>query len=333
MMKWIIKIPGVELNRWAPNHNWDRLLSLWQNSGIHGLMIPVNLNDQLSGFFDQIQTLTGKIRDRGMQSWLIFPVLNNSVFYFRHPESRPVHRSGEDFTFPAWFAPICPTDEKFRSFLESAISRSLGKLSVDAVLLNYLRVPYFWEEWGNVVDPHQWSPFCYCERCRLKFEMDTKINFGAAKPADWQKWQCEIISNWLVKIGRQIQELFGKTKIGVQLLPLISDTRKVMCGEWLGQDVHLLQKNAHFFSPLIYENLLDWNHDDSIAYLVELLNRQKLPVIPSFQVSSIKWDRRKENSESLSALIERIQPLGIHSATLFHARSLLNEKAIRSILG
>ncbi|HDL18860.1 MAG TPA: hypothetical protein ENH29_07385 [Bacteroidetes bacterium] len=329
----MVKIPGIESNRWAPNFSWDRLLSLWHNSGIGGLIIPVSLNDQLSGLFDQVQTLIGKIRDREMESWLIFPVLNNSVFYFRHPESHPVHRTGEDFSFPGWFAPICPTDDQYRSFLGDVIARSLVNLPAHAVILDYARTPYFWEEWGNVIDPHQWPPFCYCERCRLKFEADTNINFGAAKPADWRKWQGEIISGWLAEISGQIQKLFKKTQVGVQLLPLVSDDGNEMCSEWLGQDVHLLQKNAHFFSPLIYEKLLDWHHDDSIAYLVELLKRQKLPVIPSFQVSSIKWDRRKESGDSLPALIERIQPLGIHSATLFHARSLLNEKSIRSILG
>ena len=49
--------------------------------------------------------------------------------------------------------------------------------------------------------------------------------------------------------------------------------------------------------------------------------------------NNIGVDRKTENESSLGELIKRIKPLGIKDSTVFHAKDLLTEKAIRSQLG
>lgn len=332
-MNWFIKIPGIEINQWAPNFNWERLFKLWQNSGISGIVVPVSLNDQLNGFFDRVQTLCEMAKKRDLKSWIIFPVLNNPVFYFRYPESRPVHRQKEKFSLPNWFAPICPSNENYQIFFIESVNNLLKKISFDALLLDYLRIPYFWEEWGNEIKDKQWPPYCYCDSCKQKFEEDVQKSFQEAEYMDWIDWQGNLLNNWLEIIYKSIVASNPYTRIGVQILPLNSDKNSKLYSEWIGQNLYHLQKNAHFLSPLVYDRLLNWNEDAIMSFLVNLMTEQRLTVVPSFQISKIKWDRKKESSTKLSHLVGRMKPLKIEEATIFHARELLSEKDIRSYLG
>jgi uncharacterized lipoprotein YddW (UPF0748 family) len=267
-----------------------------------------------------------------IKSWLIFPVLNNPVFYYRYPESHPVHRLEESFSFPNWFAPLCPSNENYRDYFAKSVSRLITRLPVDVVMLDYLRTPYFWEQWGNEIDENQWPPYCYCDLCKRKFEEKYQTHVSESNRQDWLDWQGLGLSTWLEQIKQQISTIQPNTKVGIQILPLLSKNKRELHSEWVGQNLQNLQHHADFFSPLIYEKLLDWEHDDVLYLLVELLAKQKLSVVPSFQVSSIKWDRKTENENNFGDLIRRIQPLGIKDATVFHARDLLTEKTIRSKL-
>jgi len=332
-MNWLIKIPSVEVNAWAQNTSWERLLNLWQNAGIKGIIVPVSLSDQLDGLFDRVQTVLDMANKRNMKRWLTFPVLNNPIFYYRHPESHPVHRLDESFTFPNWFAPICPSDAQYQIYFEEAVSRLMKRLHADVVILDYLRTPYFWEKWGNDIDINQWPPYCYCEKCRINFEEKYNSRIEDSNLEDWLNWQGSILSDWLTQIKKQIIEVRPGIKIGIQLLPLLGKNKKELRCEWVGQNLQNFQQEVDFFSPLIYEKLLKWNHDEILFLLIDLLAKQRLPVIPSFQMSSIKWDRKTENENSLGELIKRIKPLGLKDSTVFHAGDLLTEKAIRSQLG
>lgn len=332
-MNWLVKIPSVEINTWAQNTSWERLLNLWQHTGIDGIVVPVSLSDQLDGLFDRAQTVFDMAHQRNMQRWLIFPVLNNPIFYYRHPESRPVHRLEESFSFPNWFAPICPSDAQYHIYFEESVFRLMKRLHVDVIILDYLRTPYFWEKWGNDVDKNQWPPYCYCAKCKIKFEEKYNFNPEDLNLPDWLNWQGSILSDWLVQIRKQIIEIRPGVKIGIQLLPLLGKNKKELCCEWIGQNLHNFEQHVDFFSPLIYERLLSWNHDEILFLLIDLMVKQKLPIVPSFQISSIKWDRKTENESNLGELMNRIQPLGIKESTVFHARDLLTEKAIRSQFG
>ncbi len=331
-MNWYIKIPGIELETWAPAHHWDRLFEMWWHAGITGIVVPVNLSDQLDGFQDRVQTIVQMAHRFGLKSWLIIPVLNNPVFYFRYPEARPVHRLQEAFSFPKWFAPICPTCSSYHDFFAHSVTQLLQKIGVDVVLLDYLRVPYFWEEWGNLVKPEQWPLYCYCPRCQQQFQQHTEAQLETTSPQLWQDWQCQVLADWLNQIHQLLLELHPRLQLGVQILPLVSEKKRLLRSEWVGQNLQILQKTTHFFSPLVYNQLLNWQIDDALYFLIELLCAQRLPIVPSFQISTTPWDRQQATGKSLNSLIHRLEPMGLQDATLFHARDLLNEKAIHLLL-
>ena len=91
-MNYFVKIPGIEIDNWAPDFDWDRLLTLWQNNGIEGIIIPITLNDQLEGFTDRVQNLIKIAKQKNLQSWIVLPILLNNLFFNRFPEKQKVHR-------------------------------------------------------------------------------------------------------------------------------------------------------------------------------------------------------------------------------------------------
>ncbi len=332
-MNYFIKIPSIEIDKWAPNFTWSRLLTLWQNGGIEGIIIPISLNDQLDGFVDRIQTLIQIAKQKNLQSWIIVPILLNNIFFHRYPDRHPVHRLEKNFSFTGWFTPVCPSDEEYRIFFEKSASGLFDRLESDVVLLDFLRIPYFWEEWGNLIDENEWPPFCYCKTCKQNFENRIQISFEGAKLQDWQDWQCLLLSDWLERIKKQISAVHPGIRIGAQIIPLQSKNNHEQRSDWIGQNLQYLQNHLHFFSPLVYEKLLNWNHDDTLSFLVDILSKQKLPVVPSVQISRIKWDRKMDDENSQKDLIERMEILGIRDVSVFHGRELLSEKGIRSHLG
>ncbi len=333
-MKWFLKIPRIDLSGWAPSETWENLLKVWSAAGIRGLILPVGLSQNSGKDLDEISALMEHAKTNELQAWIVLPILNNRSLYEQHEEERPRHRHGKQFDFPAWFAPICPSSRRIRNLISEILSNPLISLPYDVLLLDYLRIPYFWEKWGNTVPESEWPPFCYCERCVNDFHAETGLYLDFATPEQWQRWQCSVILDLLGQLQKEVKQARPRISLGVQVLPLVSQMDRSIRSEWIGQNLRALQKYADFFSPQLYSNLLDWHEDELLSYLVQFVNHERMPVIPSFQVSPTRWDRGvDESSQNIRRLKRRLRPLGIESATLFHAKNLSSLAEIIRILG
>ncbi len=333
-MEWYLKIPRLELSHWAPSENWERLFDRWLTYRIKGIILPFNLNQEVDKVSDTISSLSQSAKLYNIQVWLILPVLNNPNISDQTWHNNITHRNGKVFDFPKWFAPLCPSNIEYQEFVDEKISKFLLNLDIDLWLLDYLRFPYFWEQWGNVIEEGQFPPFCYCDLCKQSFQNEMNQSLAESVPELILRWQCLSIEKLTSRISRTIKNAQPKLQVGMQILPLISKRKRQLRPEWVGQHIHSLQKHVDFFSPLLYGKLLDWTPDQILSYLVEFTSTQKLPVIPSFQISSTRWDRQSNKSKiSLFDFAQRIKPLGIESATLFHAKDLLNLEEIQKTLG
>ena len=145
-----------------------------------------------------------------------------------------------------------------------------------------------------------------------------------------QKWQSRVIEKLIERISRNIKGVHPNLQVGMQILPLMSQKRRHPKSEWVGQNLQSLQRHVDFFSPLMYGKLLGLYPDQILSYLVDFISTQKQPVVPSFQISSTRWDRQRyETKVKLTDLGNRLTPLGIDAATLFHAKDFLNPEKIQ----
>lgn len=333
-MEWLLKIPRLELSSWAPSETWELLLEKWNQYGIKGIVVPVTLNQDSNQVSDNLSDLIKLAKVNNIQVWLILPVLNGLNIMDESWHSKVIHRTGDVFEFPKWFVPICPSNYVYQEFMIEKFADSLLNLPADVWLLDYLRFPYFWEKWGNVIDENEYPFFCYCDFCKQSFANEIKQDLENSSPEFIEKWQCLIIEKLVGKISQTIKKAQPKVQVGMQILPLLTQKKRRIKSEWVGQNVHLLQKHVDFFSPLLYGKLLNWSSDYILSYLIGFLNIQKLPVVPSLQISATRWDLQNNyTATSLSKLANRIKPMGINKATLFHARDLVNPENIQKTLG
>lgn len=347
-MNFFAKIPRLDLSGWAPGMTWEGLLDIWHGAGLGGIVVPMSFHPSTqpgtgpspalrtasdSRFREQLAALSRLAKERDLGIWVIFPLLNNPDFARQFAGEKPVHREGESFDFPSWFSPICPSSKIYQGYLRDQSFTSLEGLPIDVLVLDYVRFPYFWEGWGNMVDDDQWPPFCYCNHCIHAFQQETGKAVADASPHEWEEWQCHVVTALFERFSDRIKEhVHGGTQLGVQILPLMSAKKRRLRSEWVGQHLKSLEKTADFLSPLLYGRLLDWRSDDIISYLVGLTGHVKSPIVPSFQISHTRWDRREDAGYGLGSLAARLKPLGIDQATVFHARELLQSEKLQSLV-
>lgn len=319
-MNWHLKIPGLKLDRWAPQRTWSELLERWRSEGIRSLIFPVQLrSEEAQGKLLEIREAVEKT---GLQFWLTLSVFNQPWFYREHAAMRAVPRSGMDL--PSWFGPICPTSEVFRLDFSKEFLSLLENLHPHTVLLDHFRVPYAWEEWGVEIRAGAWPVFCYCTRCTARFEHETDRSVGEVAPEDWIRWQQEILAGFLQELWALAQTVSPKPAIGVQVPPFVSPTRWRLRHNWAGLNLAILKKTVDFFSPLLYSGLLGWTDDELLAYLIEFSTETKVAVLPGLQVVPTRWDRAASPpAPSEESLIDRMAPLGIRGVTLFHAAAFV----------
>jgi len=325
-MDWFVKVPRLELSNWAPSENWEGLFERWTKKGVKGIILPLNLKDEI----EKISSIIQLAKLGNVQVWVNLPVLNNQAVSDRTEFGKIKHRTGEIFDFPAWFAPICPSNLEYQDYLDEKIANSLMHLPIDVWLLDYVRFPYFWEQWGNTVQEDEFPPFCYCVDCKLSFQNLMHLSLEDSTVVHLQKWQSRVIEKLIERISRNIKGVHPNLRVGMQILPLMSQKRRHPKSEWVGQNLQSLQRHVDFFSPLMYGKLLGLYPDQILSYLVDFISTQKQPVVPSFQISSTRWDRQRyETKVKLTDLGNRLTPLGIDAATLFHAKDFLNPEKIQ----
>ena len=279
-MNWFLKIPGLHLERWAAGRAWPELLERWREEGISAVICPFRTGEQEG--VQQLEEFREQARQAGLQFWLTLSVFNHPAAYRERAVVRAVPRSEMDL--PAWFGPICPGSEMFRLDFGREFLDLLERLQPDTVLLDHFRVPYAWEEWGVEIAAGEWPVFCYCARCRTRFEHETGTSLEEATPAQWLHWQQEVLAAFLKELFALAETIRPRPALGLQFPPFVSPTRWRLRHEWAGLNMALLQKYVDFFSPLLYSRLLGWNDDEMLAYLVSLRSETKLPLIPGLQV-------------------------------------------------
>ena len=319
-MEWYLKIPSLNLDRWAPGRNWPELLHSWKQEGFAGLIVPHNMG--LSGSEEGLRSFVNQAKEHGLGIWLTVAVFQQPAYYQTHEESRAVPI--REMELPSRFGPICPTSEAFEVDFETFVLELLRTAPVDTLLLDHLRLPYPWERWGVEVQPDAWPPFCYCERCRGSFAAESGKPVEEATLDEWSAWQQKRIAEFLHSLRKILEREQPSLRVGLQMPPFVSPSRWSLRHEWAGLNLATLQRNLDFLSPLLYASVLGWSEDELLAYLLELLSHVRIPVIPSLQVVRTPWDRSSPSQTvKEDSLIERLDLLGIGGISLFHAAAFL----------
>jgi uncharacterized lipoprotein YddW (UPF0748 family) len=162
-----------------------------------------------------------------------------------HPEWFAVSREGKSsLTSPpyvGYYQWLCPTRPAVRAYLADRIDEVAATPGVDAVHLDYIRLPdvilprNLWEQYGLVQD-HEMAPydFCYCEACRARFEAESgRDPLALADPAadeEWRHYRWRIITEVVTDLARAVHAR-GKA-ISAAVFPTPTIARRLVRQAW-----------------------------------------------------------------------------------------------------
>jgi hypothetical protein len=223
----------------------------------------------------------------------------------RFPDARPVDAVGRPDAGFDWYLGVCPTHE---AHLEEKIDRQrrvVEELAPDGLFLQFTRYPGFWENWT-------WTPdyafgdadrFCFCDRCRSRFALETGIRLPAGDISSqsqyileshgetWTAWRCARILDAVERIAAAANEARPGTKVMLNTLPFPAtdfgglDVRRQIAA----QDLPALARVVDRFELMTYLQILN----RPVSWLAEAVAdaRRRLPaereVVCTLQVSPL----------------------------------------------
>ena len=172
------------------------------------------------------------------------------------PDANPIDADGRAQVPIDWYSGICPTHEGHLAEKIAKLRRVVDELRTDALFLQFMRYPGFWENWT-------WSPdylfsksdrFCFCDRCRTAFAQDLGIALPAGDIANqatailsnhsvvWTEWRCRRIADVVARIRSTVIAEHPEMSIMLNTLPFpASDfAGQNVRREYAAQDLGLL---------------------------------------------------------------------------------------------
>ncbi|KKU49352.1 MAG: hypothetical protein UX79_C0003G0026 [candidate division WWE3 bacterium GW2011_GWB1_47_11] len=204
----------------------------------------------------------------------------------KYPDAKPVEAFGKA-TAKDWYVGVCPTHPGVRKDVLEKI-KSLTKLGVDGIWLDFIRYPSKWEEPRPYI-----LDTCYCPRCMSLFEEFIGEKLVAANLEElallidgsyyheWLQFKAGQITSLVKETRKLIDESGKKITLGLFAVPWRENEYGAGIKRIVAQDFGALAELVDVFSPMLYHKMCG----KDVAWIKEMVayfwhvNKQFLPLI------------------------------------------------------
>ncbi|MFN8661364.1 MAG: hypothetical protein U0075_05695 [Thermomicrobiales bacterium] len=149
-------------------------------------------------------------------------VLQTTALFFdpelvvRFPDARPVDATGAASAGFDWYLGACPTHEGYLATKIARLVRVVEELEPDGLFLSFTRFPGFWENWVPDYVFTLADQFCFCDRCRSRFALESGITLPEGDlavqaagilrdhAAEWHAWRARVIHQAIARIREAV---------------------------------------------------------------------------------------------------------------------------------
>jgi len=324
-MKLYVKLYPKTLESEYYQGDLRKLVEEIANAGIQGVISPAfegrqryySTSDEGTSSLWDLRQLAEELRKASIELIPLFPVFHDPDSFERDPHLRPVGRDSFSYTPRAWYRPICPSSEGYRTYRLSLIEEALALLKPVATVLDFVRYPLFWEAENLEEIGAGVPPYCYCFRCLALFREARGREDPLGDLQGWIDTRAALITSFVQEVHRAVARVSSATRLLVSLLPMESGDYVDRLRSAVGQDVHRLEDSVQAFSPMLYHRLVGRGPSWVLQCVAELQGETSREILPGlFLVPLGEGDGVSERE--IRELLEGLGALGVHTVSLFH---------------
>jgi hypothetical protein len=204
------------------------------------------------------------LRDRGMRVFETTSVFFQPEEHRRRPDLRPVADDGTVMEPYDWYVGLCPSSPEYLSERVELMEQVVHRYQPDGVFISFIRFPGFWELWLPGTRREEVREYCFCERCRARFQKDTGIGLSSDAVARlqgelrsrWTDWKCSLIANVVKELGDAARRLDPNIEVLLNGIALGAGDLGGAGVELLGQDLARMSARGEHVELMLYHQIL-----------------------------------------------------------------------------
>ncbi len=291
---------------------YGQLFKQWDDMGINTGFCSEDLISN--------QEFMKEAREKGISTFVIFPVFFNPDAIAESPEIAAINRDGKAAA-EEWVEFVCPSREEYRQQVVEHARQLVREHQPDGISIDFIRHFVYWEKVYPDRDPATLPVACFDSICLARFQAESENSIPDSlltipERADWilenqekawTTWRCQLITSMAKAIAEAAREEKPDILVNIHLVPWGKEDFDGAIQKVAGQDMKALSEFSDLLSPMCYAHMLkqppSWVH-----HIVEdIYMNTGHRVLPSIQVGKAYLDTEFELDEfkqTLEAALE-----------------------------
>ena len=292
---------------------YDQLFTKWNKMGINTGFCSEELISN--------QEFMNEAREKGISTFVIFPVFYNPETIAESPDLAAINRNGEPAA-EEWVEFVCPSREDYRRQVVEHARKIVREHRPDGISIDFIRHFVYWEKVYPDRDPATLPLSCFDTICLAHFQAEARVtipeslstipgkaewileNHGEA----WTKWRCELITSMVEAIVVAVRAEKPDIMINIHLVPWATEDFNGAIQRVAGQDIPALSQHADYLSPMTYAHMIQrepaWIH----RIVEDIYLQTGGTVLPSIQVGRAYLDTKYGLEEFRETVEAALQP-------------------------
>ncbi len=292
---------------------YDQLFASWNTMGINtGFCSEDLISDQ---------AFMKEAREKGISTFVIFPVFFNPEAIAESPEIAAINQDGNPAA-EEWVEFVCPSREDYRHQVVEHARQIVREHKPDGISIDFIRHFVYWEKVYPERNPATLPLSCFDSLCLSHFQAVTEISVPDSfntvpEKADWIlknqeeawiAWRCQLITSMVAQITVAVREEKPDILVNIHLVPWARDDFDGAIERVAGQDVGDLSKLSDYLSPMTYAHMVKQSPSWIHHIVEEVYMHSGGTVIPSVQVGKAYLDNEYSLEEFRETLEAALQP-------------------------
>lgn len=289
------------------------------------------------------------LHHRGIRTFEATAVFFRPDAYAAHPDLQPVNEMGVRMEQFGWYVGLCPTSPTYLAERAAIMEEVVATLEPDGIFLSFIRYPGFWELWMPETKRSEIREYCFCERCLLRFQVDTGIELpdGTTSErasilrhelrAEWTKWKCDVIADVIGTLKLAAQRASPGVEVLLNDIAMGRGDYDNAVEDILGQSLESMSLHADHHELMFYYQILRREPAPWIAAFVEEARRRTdRTLLACLQTKADYLEplyatgrRRTEiSSEEFSQALGAVSDSAADGVMVYHWKDLLEDEIV-----
>lgn len=184
------------------------------------------------------------------------------------PDLLPMDARGRPMEQVGWYIGLCPSSGDYNASRLDRLEQVVRQMEPDGIFLAWIRFPGFWELWTPETTREEIAEFCFCQRCRRRFqdEADVSLRGGDVRQQarqiqaefreQWTDWKCAIIADFVHDVRERVNQVRPGTQIMINALAFGRSDYGDVAREVCGQGIEELSAVSDIIEFMFYHQIL-----------------------------------------------------------------------------